>query len=76
MRQARRIIIERADDGTCVCDPSGRVWGFENLWVAGNGVVPTALAGNATLTGVVTAVRAAEAVLAVRTLPAVQEAPA
>jgi hypothetical protein len=53
-----------SDDGTSVCDPYGRVWGTESLFVAGNGVVPTPLACNSTLTGVVTAVRAAEAVLA------------
>lgn len=53
-----------ADDGTGVCDPDGRVWGFENLYVAGTGVVPTALACNATLTGMTTAVRAARAVSA------------
>jgi choline dehydrogenase-like flavoprotein len=51
-----------SDDGTSVCDPDGRVWGFDNLYVAGNGVVPTALACNSTLTGMVTAVRAARAV--------------
>ena len=51
-----------ADDGTSVCDPDGRVWGFDNLYVAGNGVIPTAMAANVTLTGAVTAVRAARAV--------------
>lgn len=55
-----------ADDGASVCDPSGRVWGFDNLFLAGNGVVPTAVVANATLTGTVTAVRAARA--AVHTL--------
>jgi pyranose oxidase len=50
------------DDGTSVCDPNGRVWGLENLYVAGNGVLPTALACNSTLTGMTTAVRAARAV--------------
>ncbi|MCC4909216.1 GMC oxidoreductase [Microbacterium sp. cx-59] len=50
------------DDGTSVCDPGGRVWGFRNLFVAGNGVIPTPMAGNVTLTGVVTAIRAAESV--------------
>ncbi|HWC23901.1 MAG TPA: GMC oxidoreductase [Flexivirga sp.] len=49
------------DDGTSVCDPDSRVWGFDNLFLSGCGVVPTALVGNSTLTGVVTAVRAARA---------------
>jgi choline dehydrogenase-like flavoprotein len=51
-----------ANDGTSVCDPDTRVWDFENLFVAGNGVIPTALACNSTLTGTITAVRAARAV--------------
>lgn len=51
-----------ADDGESVCDVDGRVWGFDNLYVAGNGVLPTALACNSTLTGMTTAMRAARAV--------------
>ncbi|MEU9448784.1 GMC oxidoreductase [Streptomyces sp. NPDC048277] len=57
-----------ADDGTSVCDQDGRVWGHDNLYLAGNGVIPTAMAANVTLTGAVTAVRAARAVTA-RTAP-------
>ncbi|MEV5530025.1 GMC oxidoreductase [Streptomyces prunicolor] len=57
-----------ADDGTSVCDPDGRVWGFDNLYVAGTGVIPTPMAANVTLTGAVTAVRAARAVTT-RTAP-------
>ncbi|MFF1593898.1 GMC oxidoreductase [Streptomyces sp. NPDC058286] len=51
------------NDGTSVCDPDARVWDHTNLYLAGCGVVPTALVGNSTLTGVVTAVRAARAVV-------------
>jgi choline dehydrogenase-like flavoprotein len=50
-----------ADDGTSVCDPTCRVWGLENLIVAGNGVIPTPTAGNPTLSSVAHAVRAARA---------------
>jgi len=56
------VRMGQLDDGESVCDTDGRVWGFDNLYVAGNGVLPTALACNSTLTGMVTAVRAARAV--------------
>jgi choline dehydrogenase-like flavoprotein len=52
-----------ADDGTSVCDSNCRVWDFDNLYVAGNGVIPTALACNSTLTGMTSAVRAARSVV-------------
>jgi pyranose oxidase len=48
-----------ADDGTSVADPYSRVWGFENLVVGGNALIPTANTMNPTLTSVAIAVRGA-----------------
>jgi choline dehydrogenase-like flavoprotein len=59
------IRMGEADDGTSVCDPHSRVWGLENLFVGGNGVIPTANACNPTLTSVALAVRSCERLLAV-----------
>ncbi|WP_075737210.1 GMC oxidoreductase [Streptomyces acidiscabies] len=62
LHQTGTVRAGLADDGTSVCDPDGRVWDFDNLYLAGNGVIPTAMAANVTLAGAVTAVRAARAV--------------
>ena len=51
------------DDGTGVADYSGRVWGFENLHLATNGLIPTRMAVNPTLTGVALAVRVADEIV-------------
>jgi choline dehydrogenase-like flavoprotein len=48
-----------SDDGRSVCDPDSAVWGVPGLFVAGNGVIPTATACNPTLTAVGLAVRGA-----------------
>ncbi|GAA4664197.1 GMC oxidoreductase [Frondihabitans cladoniiphilus] len=58
--------IGPAGDDTSVCDEDARVRSFDNLWLAGNGVVPTALTANSTLTAAALAVRTARAVARAR----------
>ncbi|KAM0755859.1 FAD/NAD(P)-binding domain-containing protein [Meredithblackwellia eburnea MCA 4105] len=48
------------DPVTSVLDPSCKVWGTSNLWVAGNNVIPTANSVNPTLTTMAYARRGAE----------------
>jgi choline dehydrogenase-like flavoprotein len=65
----------RDDDGTTVCDPTGRVWRTANLYVGGNNVIPTATACNPTLTAVAFAVLTARAVAAqLAPVPVAEEA--
>ncbi len=52
------------DAGTSVTDTCGRVRGFENLYLATNGLIPSRLAVNPTLTGAALAVRTADDILA------------
>ena len=54
-------------------DSVGEVWGEPNLFVAGNGVIPTATASNPTLYSVALAMRSADAIFKTSRFALVQQ---
>lgn len=52
------------DDGTSVVDGGGRVWGYDNLYVADNSVIGSSNSGNPTFMMVAQALRTADRILA------------
>jgi C-glycoside oxidase len=52
------------DDGTSCVDTFGKLWGYDNIYVAGNAVFAVSNAGNPTLTTVAMALRCADAIIA------------
>jgi pyranose oxidase len=53
----------RKDQAASVANFNSRVWNTKNLYVAGNGTIPTAFAANPTLTSMALAIRSAKIIV-------------
>lgn len=53
------IVLPRADIKETVASFNSQVWNFTNLYVSGNGVIPTPFGANPTLTSICLAIRSA-----------------
>ena len=51
-----------AHDGSSVVDENGRVWAYDNLYVAGTAVLAQANAGNPTIACIAAALRTVDAI--------------
>lgn len=63
------------DDNTSCVDTFGKLWGYENIYVAGNALFAISNAGNPTLTTVAMALRTADAIVARTTGPRLESVP-
>jgi pyranose oxidase len=64
LHQQSTVRMGEYNDGNSVCDSYSKVWGYDNLFVGGNGVIPVSTTSNPTLTSVAMAVRSAEKITA------------